>query len=157
MKTETPKIRLSARDDDDIAVFSTLLQDAIIPGADMTFKKESKEFVIVANRFCWELEPSTDLKSNTGKPLHERRLCGIRISHINSVRQYQWPKSRQDTLFNLLALRCLNMAKKARGGYALQLEFSGGSSLRLNVDAIDVLLIDLDQGYPTSLQPSHQT
>ena len=157
MKTEAPKIRLSARDDDDIAVFSTLLQDAIIPGADMTFKKESKEFVIVANRFCWELEPSTDLKSNTGKPLHERRLCGIRILHINSVKQYQWPKSRQDTLFNLLALRCLNMAEKARGGYVLQLEFSGGSSLRLNIDAIDVLLIDLDEGYPTSLQPSHQT
>ena len=156
MKTETSKIRLSARDDDDIAVFSALLQDAIIPGADMTFKQESKEFVIVANRFCWELGPSTDLKSNTGKPMHERRLCGIRVSHTNSVKQYQWPKSRQDTLFNLLALRCVDMAEKAGVGYMLQFEFSGGSSLRLNINEIDVLLIDLDDGYPTSLQPSHQ-
>ena len=37
----------------------------------------------------------------------------------------------------------------------LQFEFSGGSSLRLNVDDVDIVLADLDVGHPTSLQPEH--
>jgi hypothetical protein len=33
------QLRLLARDEDDVAVVSALLQDAIIPGADMEFKR----------------------------------------------------------------------------------------------------------------------
>ena len=47
---------------------------------DMSFDRKLNEFVIVANRFCWELEPSVDVKSSDGKPIYERRLCGIRIA-----------------------------------------------------------------------------
>jgi hypothetical protein len=37
----------------------------------------------------------------------------------------------------------------------LQFEFSGGSSLRLLMDEIDITLADLYAGHPTSLQPAH--
>ena len=37
----------------------------------------------------------------------------------------------------------------------LQFEFSGGSSLRLLTDKIDITLADLDAGTPTSFQPAH--
>ena len=49
------QLRLLARDEDDVAVVSALLQDAIIPGADMEFKRKTNQFFIVANRFCWEI------------------------------------------------------------------------------------------------------
>ena len=82
MQVESPKLRLLAHDGDDVAVLSALLQDAIIPGSDMSFDRKLNEFVIVANRFCWELEPFVDVKSSDGKPIYERRLCGIRIAHV---------------------------------------------------------------------------
>ena len=62
---------------------------------------------------------------------------------------------RQDALFNLLALRHVDMAKQAGEGMGLQFEFSGESSLRLLMNEIDITLADLDAGHPTSLQPAH--
>ena len=47
------------------------------------------------------------------------------------------------------------MAEQDSDGAVLQFEFSGGTSLRLHVDDVDVVLADLDLGYPTSLQPAH--
>jgi hypothetical protein len=38
------QLRLLARDEDDVAVVSALLQDAIIPGADMEFKRKTSQF-----------------------------------------------------------------------------------------------------------------
>ena len=155
MQDKTPKIQLMARDGDDIVVLSALLQDAIIPGADMVFDRKFNEFVIVANRFCWELEPSVEIKSSDGKPIYERRLCGIRIARVRSVQHHNWPEARQYGLFNLLALGLVDMAEQAEDGVVLQLQFSGGSSLRLNVDKVDIVLADLDVGHPTSLHPAH--
>jgi hypothetical protein len=155
MEVDSPKLRLLARDGDDVSVLSALLQDAIIPGADMSFDRKMNEFVIVANRFCWELEPVADVKSIDGKPIYERRLCGIRIACVQSVQHHHWPRTRDYGLFNLLALGLMDMAEKAGVGAVLQFEFSGGFSLRLNVDDVDIVLADLDEGHPTSLQPAH--
>ena len=155
MQIESPKLRLLAHDGDDVGVLSALLQDAIVPGSDMNFDSRLHEFMIIANRFCWELEPCANVKSSDGKPIYERRLCGIRIARVRSVQHYNWPKARQYELFNLLAFGLVDMAEQQNEGALLQFEFSGGSSLRLNVDDVDIVLADLDVGHPTSLQPAH--
>ena len=53
MQVESPRLRLLANDSDDVGVLSALLQDAIIPGSDMSFDRTLNAFMIVANRFCW--------------------------------------------------------------------------------------------------------
>ncbi len=156
MQDKALKMQLMARDGDDIVVLSALLQDAIIPGADMVFERKLNEFVIVANRFCWEMEPANGVKSSDGKPVHERRLCGIRIANVQAVRHHNWPKTRQDNLFNLLALRHVDMEEQVGDGAVLQFDFSGGSGLRLNVSDIDIVLSDLGAGHPTRLRPGHK-
>ena len=149
------QLRLLAHDEDDVAVVSALLQDAIIPGADMEFNRKTNQFILVGNRFCWEIQPLDGVTSSDGKPVHERRLCGICIRHVTAVQHHNWPDMPQDTLFNLLALRYVDMAKNEGKGVGLQFDFSGGSSLRLLKDEIDITLADLDAGHPTSLQPAH--
>ena len=149
------QLRLLARDEDDVAVVSALLQDAIIPGADMEFNRKTNQFILVVNRFCWEIPPLDGVTSSDGKSVHERRLCGICIRHVSAAQHHNWPDMRQDALFNLLALRHVDMAEQAGEGKGLQFEFSGGSSLRLLTDEIDITLADLDVGHPTSLQPAH--
>ena len=71
------------------------------------------------------------------------------------VQHHNWPDMWQDALFNLLALRRVDMAEQAVEGAGLKFEFSGGSSVRLLMDKIDIALADLDVGHPTSLQPVH--
>ena len=149
------QLRLLARDEDDVAVVSALLQDAIIPGADMEFNRKTGQFIIVANRFCWEIPPLDGVTSIDGKPVHERWLCGICVRHVTAVQHHNWPDMRQDALFNLLALRHVGMAKQAGEEVGFKFEFSGGSSLRLLTDKIDIAFADLDTGHPTSLQPAH--
>ena len=155
MENREKRLKLLARDVDDVEVLSALLQDSIIPRADMVFDRKLNEFVFVANRFCWELKPSADVTGSDGKSLHKRRLCGVRISHVCLIQHHKWPDKRHAALFNLLALRYMDMAEQANKRAVLQFEFSGGVDLRLKIDEIDIALEDLDSGYPTSMQPGH--
>ena len=75
---------------------------------------------------------------------------------MRAVRHYNWPKIRKDNLFNLLALRHVDMEEQNGDGAVLQFDFSGGSSLRLNVIEIDIVLADLGTGHPTCLRPGHK-
>ena len=144
------RVRLRAASVSDVEVISALLQDAILPGEDMTFDRAGRRFVMVANRFCWDRPPLEGVASESGAPVYERRLCGVRIEGVNGVESAGMPATRRGALFNLLAITVADTAD-AR----LEILFSDGVSLRLAVDGISILAEDLDDGRPTSVMPAH--
>lgn len=144
------RVRLRAESVSDVEVISALLQDAIIPGEDMTYDRTGRRFVMVANRFCWDRRPLAGVTSETGAPIYERRLCGVRIEGVNAVEAAGMPVTRRGALFNLLAITVADAAD-AR----VEILFSDGVSLRLAVDGISILAEDLDDGRPTSVMPAH--
>ena len=144
------RVRLRAASVSDVEVISALLQDAIIPGEDMTFDRAGRRFVMVANRFCWDRPPLEGVTSESGAPIYQRRLCGVRIEGVNAVESAGMPATRRGALFNLLAITVADAAD-AR----VEILFSDGVSLRLAVDAISILAEDLDDGRPTSVMPAH--
>jgi len=144
------RVRLRAESVSDVEVISALLQDAIIPGEDMTYDRAGRRFVMVANRFCWDRRPLAGVTSETGAPIYERRLCGVRIEGVNAVEAAGMPVTRRGALFNLLAITVADAAD-AR----VEILFSDGVSLRLAVDGISILAEDLDDGRPTSVMPAH--
>ena len=145
------RVRLRAASMSDVEVISALLQDAIIPGEDMTFDRAGRRFVMVANRFCWDRQPLDGVTSETGAPIYERRLCGVRIEGVSAVAASGMPAARRGALFNLLAI---TVSDKTDG--RVDILFSDGVSLRLAVDGISILAEDLDDGRPTSIMPSHE-
>ena len=144
------RVRLRAASVSDVEVISALLQDAIIPGEDMTFDRAGRRFVMVANRFCWDRPPLEGVTSESGAPVYERRLCGVRIEGVNGVESAGMPATRRGALLNLLAITVADAAD-AR----VEILFSDGVSLRLVVDGISILAEDLDDGRPTSVMPAH--
>lgn len=144
------RVRLRAESVSDVEVISALLQDAIIPGEDMTYDRAGRRFVMVANRFCWDRRPLAGVTSETGAPIYERRLCGVRIEGVNAVEAAGMPVTRRGALFNLLAIKVADAAD-AR----VEILFSDGVSLRLAADGISILAEDLDDGRPTSVMPAH--
>jgi len=148
------RLRLLAAGEDDLQVLSALLQDAIIPGEDMHFDSGGRRFVMVANRFCWDLPPVEGVTSESGGPVYRRRLCGLRIAGVQSVRQSGMPADRRAALLNLLAM---TSAPGEDGATALTMLFSGGAALRLTVDALQVIAEDIAAGQPTPNRPRHQT
>ena len=145
------RVRLRAASVSDVEVISALLQDAIIPGEDMTFDSAGRRFVMVANRFCWDRRPLDGVTSETGAPIYERRLCGVRIEGVNAVEASGMPAMRRGTLFNLLAITVSDTPDSR-----VEIIFSDGVSLRLAVDGLSILAEDLDDGRPTSIMPSHE-
>ena len=144
------RVRLRAASVSDVEVISALLQDAIIPGEDMTFDRAGRRFVMVANRFCWDRPPLEGVTSESGAPVYERRLCGVRIEGVNGVESAGMPATRRGALFNLLAITVADAADAK-----VEILFSDGVSLRLAVDGISILAEDLDDGRPTSVMPAH--
>ena len=144
------RVRLRAASVSDVEVISALLQDAIIPGEDMTFDRAGRRFVMVANRFCWDRPPLEGVNSESGAPVYERRLCGVRIEGVNGVESVGMPATRRGALLNLLAITVADAA-----GAKVEILFSDGVSLRLAVDSISILAEDLDDGRPTSVMPAH--
>ena len=52
---EMSALKLHAQSSDDVEMLSALLQDALISGADMAYDKAENTFMLVANRYCWDL------------------------------------------------------------------------------------------------------
>ena len=104
-KTEKPsRLRLMARGRTDFEILSALMQDAIVPGEDMVWDRAGSCFVMLANRFCWDLPAQKGVKSKSGGPVHQRRLCAVQVHGVMTVRTSGMPQSRKGTLFNLLAI-----------------------------------------------------
>ena len=155
MRTDLAEsLRLAAKDEADLEVVSALLQDAIIAGADMHYDAQHDCFMIVANRFCWERLALADMNDSTSGAVHEHVLCGVRINHVAAVQKRRWPADWRDAFLNLLALNLVAMPQQD-SGCKIELSFSGGPSMRLTTNQIDIVVADLDSGRPTNLQPRH--
>ena len=134
-------LKLLARDQEDLAVISAVLQDALIPVSEMAYLPDEQRFALVANRFRWEAPP--------GRPRDnfERRLTGLNIGGVRAVRRRGFSPGDPDRILVLLALRQV--------GGALQLDFARGASIQLETGEILCHLDDLSEPWPTRWQPRH--
>jgi hypothetical protein len=134
-------LKLLARDEEDLAVISTILQDALIPVSEMAYLPEDQRFALVANRFRWEA-PHDRPRDN-----FERRFTGLSIGGVTAVRRRGFSPGDPTRILALLAVR--------RVAGALQLDFAGGASIQLETGEILCHLNDLSEPWPTRWQPRH--
>ena len=134
-------LKLLARDEEDLAVISAILQDALIPVSEMAYLPGERRFALVANRFSWEA-PGDRPREN-----FERRLTGLSIGGVTAVRRRGFNPGDPERILALLAMR--------RVAGALQLDFAGGASIQLETGEILCHLDDLSEPWPTRWQPRH--
>jgi Protein of unknown function (DUF2948) len=137
----TGPLKLRAEDEEDLAVVSAVLQDALVPIGEMAFLPEEKRFVLVANRFKWEGEPLQ------GGKLFERTHTGIAFDEVAAVKTRGFDRKEADRILQVLAVR-------AEPG-AVLFDFSGSDSMRLEVGRILCHLEDLGEPWPTPWRPRH--
>ena len=137
----TRKIALIARDAEDLEVISTILQDAVVPIAEITFVAEENRFVLIASRF------SREDRESAPKGVFERVSCAVRFDRVSAVKRQNLDPTRLTGMLSLLAIR-------REAGY-IDLVFSGGGTIRLIADEIACRIDDLDLRWPTRLKPDH--
>src|ERR1700756_4029608 len=140
-------LKLRAEDADDLAVISACLQDALVAVRDLAFVQQDRTFLMVANRFRWE--SVSGLAGDEAS--YQRTLCGIIFAAIAGVSYHGFRRSEDERILSLLAIRLADDGDEN----AIQLEFSGGATIRLEVDRILCHVQDLGEPLPTRWPPRH--
>jgi hypothetical protein len=148
VKPDAP-LRLRAEDADDLAVISAVVQDALVAVKDLTFDRDAKRFMLVANRFRWEGKRPKANGGARGEPVYERTFCSVAVEAVEGVSYRGFRRRDDERILSLLAVR------PGETPGTIDLEFSGGATLRLGVGAIRVFATDLGEAWPTAWQPDH--
>ena len=161
-------LKLRAQDAEDLRALAACLQDALVPLAEVAYLQSEKRFVMVANRFRWERgaqeaardaagdapgdapgeeTPDARFEETEAGPRYQRVHCAVCFDRVRNVRFRDLDPRRKDQILNLLTL-------EAEPG-AIQLLFSGGGAIRLEVGDIRCHLEDLGEPWPTRWRPNH--
>ncbi len=170
MSTTPDRLKLRAKDEQDVVVLSTLLQDALVPREEITYLNAERRFILLANRFRWEAKPeaappaleegadasfeqdaadlTVDTEGGEGR-VYSRVISGLCFDRVRAARSRGMEEAaKSGEPLNLLSVR--------RGLAAWLLSFSGGAEIRLEGPAIVAHLEDLGEAWPTRWRPSHK-
>lgn len=139
-------LKLVALDEDDLQIVSAHMQDAVMKLEDLVFQPREKRFGIAMNRFVWEKKRRLFDRSG------ERRRSMMHFDRVLSVKRTGLDLAKPDTVLSLLALRFL--PGEAPAG-AIELVFSGGAAIRLDVECIEARLTDTGAAWETLSRPDH--
>jgi hypothetical protein len=156
-------LKLRAADAEDLSVISACMQDALICVSDARFVPAERCFILVANRFRWENCPEF-LKDDPDRARakaqcesYERVNCALIFNDVTGVRLANMEPAKDVNVLELLAVTAEqgDPGKGEEEGGAVVLFFSGGGTIRLEVDKILCHLQDLGEPWPTKSRPQH--
>src|SRR3990172_3732031 len=140
------QLKLIALDEEDLAVVSSLLQDAVLRVADMTYVPGQKRFAAVLNRFDGEKA------TQKGGKDYRRRRTALRFDRVFGAQLKNVKPGPSERVLSLLAVRF--EPAEAPGGH-VALTFSGDASIQLQVECIEAELKDLGPEWRTRCKPEH--
>lgn len=138
-------LKLFALDSEDLEIVSAHLQDAVARTGDIAWLPREKRFAMVVNRFDWasgEIEPG----------VYRRNRAALSFDRVTAVRRKGLVTSDPEVVLNLLAIRFEEVDPPAG---TIDLMFSGGAAIRLEVECIEARLSDLGPAWATASMPSH--
>jgi hypothetical protein len=143
-------LRLKALDADDLAVMSSLVQDAVFPITEMRFDRRRRRFALLLNRFRWEdVAPAQRL----GRAF-ERVQAVLAVEDVTHVATQGLNRTDRDTILSLLSL-AFEPGEDGTGRLILML--AGDGAIALEVEALEVTLQDVTRPYiaPSKARPTH--
>ena len=145
-KIPTRYLRLQATSSDDLKVLSALLQDSIVPIADILYTPSQKQVIMVFQRFRWELIKNAKTK---GKPIgYQRCLCGLVIDKVEYMQTRRIDINDRSRFLNFLTFY--------KSGQRLDLQFSASKTIRLSVNSLKITAKDMGESWPTAQCPKHE-
>jgi hypothetical protein len=142
-KAEPHLLKLLVFDEEDLAVVSANLQDAIVRASDMAFLQGEQRFALIAARFDW-------MAADEGRC--ERLQTGMHFERVMNVRTSGFQPGRPEAVLNLLSI--MFEPKDAPSGEVV-LTFSGGAGVRLSVECLEAQMRDIGPRWPCSGKPGH--
>lgn len=143
-------LRLMAEDVEDLQVISSLVQDAVIPTSEMTYRRTDRQFAMLVNRFRWEDEDAAKARGRS----FERVQSVLLVSDVMNVATQGVDARDKDMILSLLSL---TFEAGEDGTGQVHLTLAGDGAIRLDVEAVNVTLKDVTRPYkaPSGSIPTH--
>lgn len=140
---------LTAEDAEDLEIISAHLQDAVARIKDLAYLPKKRRFAAVFNRFKWE-------KPERGREGGNVRVqSGVHFDNVLSVKSKNMKVGAQNAVVSLLAIRHIAETSDGTAG-SIELYFSGGGVIRLEIECIDAGLSDLSGEWAARGRPAHE-
>lgn len=141
---------LGVEDPEDLNVLSSLVQDAVFPITEMTWRAAERRFALLLNRFRWEDRDSADKR----KRGYERVQSLLVVDQVLRVSSQGVDRSDKDTVMSLLSV---SFEAGEDGAGHILLTLAGDGAIRLEVEALDATLRDVTRPYlaPSGHAPHH--
>ncbi|WP_293574846.1 DUF2948 family protein [Phaeobacter sp.] len=145
-------LNLGAFEQDDLQVIASLVQDAVLPVTEVTWRPSERRFALLINRFRWEDKVAAERR---GRP-YERVQSVLVIDQVLGVASQGIDRKERDLILSLLSIAYEPAEDEA--GHLL-LTFAGDGAFRLKVDALEVTLRDVTRPYKalSGAAPDHGT
>ncbi|HEY7229952.1 MAG TPA: DUF2948 family protein [Pseudolabrys sp.] len=139
------QIKFVILDEEDLEVASAHLQDAVVRVSDILWRPRERRLVVALNRFDWE-------GAQGDNPEFRRRRAALRFERVLACKCRQVDPTHKDEVLNLLAVE---FSETEPPSGVVLLEFSGGATLRLEVECLEAELADLGPTWTTGHCPAH--
>jgi hypothetical protein len=134
-------LRLRVEDAEDLQVISAALQDAVAKLGDLTFDPRTRTLTLAVNRYRWEAGQR-----------RERVRSALQVGSVLNVRSRALRRDAPGAVVELLSIGF--EAAEPPGGI-LVVTLAGDGELRAEVEALDAVLVDLSDPWPTRREPRH--
>ena len=138
-------LRLIAFEVDDLQVISAVVQDAVFPACEMSWRPKQRRFALLLNRFRWEA---------TQPDFAERVQAVLSFEDVHSIRTQGFDRTDPDLILSLLNVTF--EADTDGMGYCI-VTLAGDGAISLKVEALEASLRDITRPYiaPSGMMPNH--
>lgn len=141
-----PNLRLAGEDGDDLSIMSAAVQDAIFKIRDIVFDQKTRRFSLALNRFRWE-------KAGRHAP-YWRVRAALSFSSVIGVQTLKLRKDAPEATGVILSIGFVPGPEAPAGLIVLNL--AGGGMIRLDVECVDAVLLDVGTPWATPHKPVHE-
>ncbi|MCX8509347.1 MAG: DUF2948 family protein [Rhodobacteraceae bacterium] len=143
-------LSLKAEGPEDLAVISALVQDAVLPMAEMRWDAKARTLALFLNRFRWEDRAAADRE---GRP-YERARALLVLGNVTQVASQGIDRGDKDLILSLLSL---SWEAGLDGAGRLVLTLAGDGAIAVRAECVDVTLRDMTRPYraPSGKAPQH--
>ena len=141
------QLKLAALDEEDLAVISANVQDAVLKVGDIRFLPREGRLLLAMNRFAWDKALGMQARNL------ERRRAALSFARVSNVKATRIRQDDKDAILSLLAIEFSET--DAPAGHVTLL-FSGGAAVGFDVECIEAQLADLGAAWATEHMPQHE-
>jgi hypothetical protein len=139
-------LRLKAEDGPGLEVLSAALQDSVLHAGDLSYDARARRFTALINRFRWE-------KAGKRGPF-ERVRAAFAVESVTAVKTAKLNRADKRAIASVLSL-AFEPDREPPGG-VLRVLLAGGGEIRLDLECVDALLMDMGSPWPTPRKPNHE-